>query len=101
MKKTRKIRKTHKKRKKYKKRKKTRHYNKRRRRKTRRRHKRSRRRGGLSIGMNTVNLQIKAKDKYDKDEMVPQKDKESINWEKGDDGVLSGGKVSHKLISFF
>ena len=92
MKKTRKIRKTHKKRKKYKKRKKTRHYNKRRRRKTRRRHKRSRGRGGLSVGMNTVNLQRKAIHGYNKDEMVRQKDKESINWEKGDGRCYITGK---------
>jgi hypothetical protein len=43
----------------------------------------TRKRGGLSIGMNTVNLQRKAIHGYSKDEMVRQKDKESIFWDKG------------------
>lgn len=79
-------------------RRKTRRYNKSRRRRTRRRRRRSRRRGGLSVGMNTVNLQRKAIHGYAKDEMVRKKDKESINWQKGDGRCYITGRKFGLLL---
>ena len=79
-------------------RRKTRRYNKSRRRRTRRRRRRSRRRGGLSVGMNTVNLQRKAIHGHAKDEMVRKKDKESINWEKGDGRCYITGRKFGLLL---